>query len=122
MAGSHLEGGQNMTALATIKWEGRSGRKYKFWVYKLGTTFKETPANFILTRETADLTFAPVYIGQTDDLSKQFVDFEEMPEVRQGGATHIHVHANSRGEAARLEEEADLLDRWKPAFKKEEQQ
>ena len=105
-----------MGALATIKWEGRSGRKYKFWVYKLGTRFKETPANFILARETGNLTFAPVYIGQTDDLSKQFDNFEEMPEVREGGATHIHAHANSRGELARLDEETDLLERWKPAF------
>ena len=111
-----------MAALATIKWEGHSGRKYKFWVYKLGTRFKETPANFILARETADLTFAPVFIGQTDDLSTRFINFEEMPEVQQGGATHIHAHANSRGESARLEEEADLLDRWKPTFNSDSQQ
>ena len=101
-----------MGAIAIIKWQGRSGRKYKYWVYKIGTRFKEAPANYIFTRETAELTFAPIYISQTDDLSQQFDGHDKMPLIQQNGATHIHIHGNSRGEVARLEEEADLVSMW----------
>ena len=103
-----------MGALATIKWEGQSGRKYKYWVYKIGTRFKDTPANYVLARETAELTFAPVHVGQTEDLCQQFGESDDVARIREGGATHIHVHANSLGEAARLGEEADLRSLWGP--------
>ena len=103
-----------MGALAVMKWQGKSGRKYKYWVYKIGTKFKETPANYVLARETADLTFAPLYVGQTGDLSEPLDDGQKMPLIRESGATHIHAHANSRGEGARLEEEADLVGMWGP--------
>ena len=103
-----------MGALAVMKWQGQSGRRYKYWVYKIGTKFKEAPANYVFARETAALTFAPVYVGQTGDLGSPLDDHEKMPLIRESGATHIHVHANSRGEPARLEEEADLVNMWSP--------
>ena len=103
-----------MGAMAVMKWQGQSGRRYKYWVYEIGTKFKETPANYVFAQETAALTFAPVYVGQTDDLSVRLDDHEKMPFIRESGATHIHVHANSRGGAARLEEETDLVSMWNP--------
>ena len=103
-----------MGALATIKWEGRSGRKYQYFVYKLGTRFKEAPGNYVLARETGDLTFAPVYIGHTEDISRELDRETLVPDILERGATHVHVHANSRGEPARVAEEADLLSMWSP--------
>jgi len=107
-----------MGALAVMEWPGQSGRRYKYWVYKIGTKFKETPANYMFARETAPLTFAPVYVGQTSDLSVGLDDNQRTPCIREFGATHVHAHANSRGEAARLEEEADLMGMWDPICNK----
>jgi len=104
-----------MPAEATMKWEGRSGKKYQYWVYKVGTKFKTSPGNFIFARETKPLTFAPVYIGQTNDISERFDGHPKMPCIQENGATHIHIHSNTRGEAARLAEEADLISMWNPA-------
>lgn len=98
----------------TIQWDGRSGRTYKYWIYKIGTTFEKAPGNYIFAKETKPNTFRPIYIGETEDLSERFDDHHKMPCIKQEGATHIHVHKNTGGETARQAEEADLVGRWNP--------
>ena len=47
-------------------------------------------------------------------LSERFDSHHKMPCIRLQGATHIHVHQNDDGVAARRLEERDLVDRWNP--------
>jgi hypothetical protein len=98
----------------TIDWDGQSGRKYKYWIYELGTTFKQVPGNYIFARETEPRTFGPIYIGETGDLSERFDNHHKMPCIRKNGATHICAHESSANEKERKAEEADLLAYWSP--------
>ena len=98
----------------TIHWEGKSGTKYKYWIYKIGTTFTAAPGNYVFAKETKPGTFEPIYIGETGDPSERFDNHHKMPCIRKYGATHIHVHTNAGGEAARKTEEADLVQKQNP--------
>lgn len=98
----------------TIQWDGRSGKTYKYWIYRIGTTFEEVPGNYVFAEETKPNTFRPIYIGETDNLGERFDNHHKMPCIKREGATHIHAHKNTAGQVARKAEEADLVDRWNP--------
>lgn len=98
-----------------IHWKGRSGRNYKYNIYKMGTKFKKIPANFILAQVTSLKKWKPVYVGQTDNLSDYFDTCGKIPCVQENEPSHIHVHRNDAGLKARLSEELDLINRWHPA-------
>lgn len=101
-----------MADAPTILWHGKSGKKYKYWVYQIDTTFNDKEgANYIFAKETPPGNYRPIYIGQTGDLSERFDNHHKMPCIKTNKATHIHVHLNSN-EQSRLTEENDLLQRW----------
>lgn len=102
----------------TILWEGESGRKYKYWIYPLPPNFDAKPGNYIFAKETRPGYWAPIYIGQTSDLSERFEDHHAMPCAKRNGATHIHAHTTEGGESARLAEETDLVRKWSPVCNK----
>jgi len=103
-----------MTDLGIIEWEGTSGKKYKYWIYKIDTTFEAVAGNYVFARNIDQKYWQPVYIGQTSDLSERFDDHHKMPCIKQEEATHIHVHKSSDNEAERLAEESDLVKKWNP--------
>ncbi len=98
----------------TIMWEGQSGKSYEYWIYRLPPNFDAKPGNYIFAREVSPGRFSPVYIGETNDLSQRFDNHHKAQCIEDKGATHIHAHVNSGGEALRRAEEADLVARWKP--------
>lgn len=98
-----------------IYWEGASGKKYGYWIYKMGTSFKDEPGNYIYAKETQPNRWSPVYIGQTKSLKDRLADHEKEDCAVRHGATHIQAHINGGGKEARLEEEADLVRKWEPA-------
>ena len=103
-----------MAEILTINWAGTSGKKYTYWIYEIGTSFKSIPGNYIFAKETKPNTWAAVYIGQTSDLSERLDNHDEMPCVKRNGGTHIHAHVNNGEPAVRLAEERDLISRWSP--------
>lgn len=103
-----------MTDMPTINWPGLSGKEYKHWIYPIGTSFQEVPGNYVFAKETKPGHWAPCYIGQTENLSQRLDNHEKEACAKRRGATHIHTHINSAGEAARRAEEKDLIVRWTP--------
>ena len=97
-----------------IIWKGASGTGYKYWIYPINTTFGAGPGNYIFAKETQPNTYAPIYIGQTADLSERFDGHHKMSCIKQKGATHIHVHTSSAKEEERIAEETDLIHKWNP--------
>ena len=95
------------TETPTVVWGGRSGQKYTYYVYEIGTNLKAAGGNYIFAKVVGGV-WVPVYIGQTSDLSTRFDNHHKMPCIRRNGATHIHAHLNAL-ERDRLAEEADLL-------------
>jgi hypothetical protein len=96
-----------------IAWIGQSGVKYTYNIFDFGTTFEATPANYIFAQEKLPRQFVPIHIGQTRNLT----DCYKIPQlacIQENGTTHICVHANLSGEKARLAEEADLINAYRP--------
>jgi hypothetical protein len=98
-----------------IDWDGKSGKEYRYWIFKIGTKFSKSPGNYVIAKEVKPNEWSPVYIGQTDDLSEQFKDHKNMECIQHRGGTHIHMHTSTNDEDTRLAEEKDLKLRWHPA-------
>jgi len=103
-----------MTDFGTITWRGKSGREYKYLIYRIDAAFEAVAGNYVFAEETSPGLFMPIYIGQTGDLSERFDKHHAMPCIKRNRAAFIHVHVNDGGEQARLKEEADLIARWDP--------
>lgn len=106
-------------AEGTISWTGMSGQKYNYWVYRIGTTFKDKPGNYIFAKVSTPGKWLPLYIGETDSLAERIPNHEKLPCVKRNGGTHIHVHISSSSETTRRTEESDLIAKWDPPCNKE---
>lgn len=103
-----------MAEAPTILWPGQSGKEYKYWIYPIGTSFKEEPANYIFAKQTRPGYWSPCYIGQTQNLNQRLENHVKETCAKQQGATHIHAHLSNLDEASRRVEEKDLILKWKP--------
>ena len=97
----------------TARWQGQSGRIYDYEVFPIGTTFVEKPGNYIFAAVSGGMWKA-CYIGQTENLKDRLGDHEKEACAKRNGATYIHAHVTTGGEAARKAEEEDLIRRHKP--------
>jgi excinuclease UvrABC nuclease subunit len=103
-----------MSEAAEIQWSGKSGMRYRFWIYPRGTTFGEPcPGIYIHAKETTSNTWTPIYIGQAENINKRLTNHEQEQCVNRHGATHIHVSIFT-DEASRLSAERDLIEQWGP--------
>jgi hypothetical protein len=98
----------------TINWPGKSGKNYLYYVYPIGTIFREDGGNYLFAKGNSQGYWEPVYIGQTNNLNRRLENHEKEGCATRNGATHIHAHTNPYGEDARLAEERDLILRWQP--------
>ena len=106
-----------MTEERTALWSGQSGKKYKYCIYPVGTSFNDVPGNYIFVIETGPHTWIPVYIGETDSLHRRLSNpesHEKWPCIRRYGGTHIHIHESSTNETTRRQEEADIIEQESP--------
>jgi hypothetical protein len=103
-----------MAETPTIMWTGKSGVDYKYWIYPIGTEFKEKAGNYIYARRPKPGFWSPVYIGQTGNLDSRLASHEKEECAIEHGATHVHVHLSGDGEDGRCREEKDLILRWQP--------
>lgn len=103
----------------TIIWPGTSGKEYTYWIFPIGTSFKDEPGNYIFAKETSPGRWAPIYIGETGSLRDRLGDHDKLPCIRRYGGTHVHAHTSSSSAQVRREEESDLLSRWDPPCNKE---
>ena len=97
----------------TCTWVGRSGSRYAYEVHPLGTPMRAVPGNYGFAK-VAGGRWVPLYFGQTFNLRDRLENHERERCARMSGATHIHVHANGGGEAARRREEGDLIGGHSP--------
>lgn len=97
-----------------IQWEGKSGKRYGYWIHPIDTSFKDAPGNYIYAKETQPRRWRPVYIGQTSSLEDRLADHEKEACAKRNGATHLHAHTSSGTQSIRRAEESDLIDKWSP--------
>lgn len=101
------------TTSTKCNWAGKSGKTYEYYVYPIGSNFKEESGNYIFCKLNAAGQWAPQYIGQTNNLNQRLGAHEKEACAKRNGATHIHARLNST-EAARLAEEKDLIQHYNP--------
>jgi len=97
-----------------IDWLGESGKEYQYEVYPIDSSFQALPGNYIYAKQAEDGNWVPIYIAQTRDLHQRLEGHVRVADAIQSGATHIHAHYCSAGQAARCSEERDLILRWQP--------
>lgn len=97
-----------------VSWPGQSGTEYPYEIQPIDTVFRPLPGNFIYARQTEDGQWVPVYIAQTRDLHQRLEGHVSVNDAKANGATHIHVHYSTGGQAGRCTEERDLILRWQP--------
>jgi hypothetical protein len=95
-------------------WTGHSGQKYRYTVYMFGTLFGPGPANYVFARELRPGHYAPLYFGQSADLSEPFDEQTALGCLKQNRVTHIHVRHSHASEEIRRAERSDLISVWKP--------
>ena len=102
------------TTSAFINWPGQSGKEYQYEVFALDTPFRPLPGNYIYAQQAEDGSWIPIYVAQTRDLHQRLEGHVRMDDAIANGATHLHAHYSSAGQAARCTEEHDLILRWRP--------
>jgi hypothetical protein len=113
----HLFGHRQQSASTPspyISWLGQSGQEYQYEVYPIDTAFQPLPGNFIYAKQGEDGNWVPVYIAQTRGMHQRLEGHVNVDDAIANGATHIHAHYCSTGQAARCNEERDLVQRWQP--------
>lgn len=83
-------------------------------MFALDASFRPLPGNYIYARQAEDGSWVPIYIAQTRDLHQRLEGHVRMDDAVQHGATHLHAHYDSIGQAARCSEERDLILHWQP--------
>jgi hypothetical protein len=96
-------------------WPGHSGKEYPYQIHPIGAAFKPESGNYILASESEAGGWVPLYVAQSRDVHQRLEGYEKQQKAVEMGATHIHVHVSSASQAARCEEERDLILRWQPA-------
>ena len=99
---------------SSIHWVGQSGKEYDYEVFPIDSAFRALPGNFIYAKECEDGSWAPIYIAQTRDLHQRLEGHVKVEDAVANGATHIHAHYATEGQATRCNEERDLVLAWRP--------
>jgi hypothetical protein len=119
---SHLLHRQQQTEIAPslfLNWPGQSGNQYPYEIHPIDAEFQAVPANYIYAKQSEDGTWVPVYIAQTRALKQRLEGHVNVQDATAQGATHIHVHLSTTGQAARCNEEHDLVELWHPVCNQE---
>lgn len=98
----------------THLWPGQSGARYAYEIHPLDTEFRSLPGIYIYAKQLDDGDWVPIYIAQTRDLHQRLEGHVRLEDAVAYGATHLHAHYCSSGQAARCSEEHDLALRWQP--------
>ncbi len=97
-----------------VNWPGQSGKEYPYEIFPIDASFRPLPANYIYAKQSEDGNWVPLFIAQTRDIKQRLEGHEKLQEAMEQGATHIHVHLSTTGQAARCTEEQDLIHLWQP--------
>jgi len=97
-----------------VNWPGQSGKAYSYTVYPINVTLRPSPGNFIYAGQAQDGRWVPIYIAQSRNLQQRLEGHVSAVDAMTHGATHLHAHYDTVGQAARCNEEQDLVHRWKP--------
>ncbi len=102
--------------MAQIAFRGESGKKYSFAIHPLTTLFQQIPAVYVITQRVTDesnkVSHKHIFVGQTDNLGKQFDGMKDQM-LNRFGANCICIHPED-DRKKRLNIESDLVGNYHP--------
>ena len=105
------------TTPTTLELTGASGKKYTFYVYPYGQTFKAVGGVYAITRATPNPKGGNlhkiIYVGHSGNLSERFDDHHKEDCFKRNQANQ-HCVLVEESEKARLAIEADLIAAYNP--------
>ncbi len=97
-------------------WTGASSTKYTYFIWELPADFNANQdGNYIFSKKNDKGLWVPIYIGEGDLADRVSDDHHQAACIKRKGATHVHVHLNTK-EKDRIAEEADLLAHYTDAY------
>lgn len=105
--------------MATIIHKGRSGKKYTFKLYLIGTKFNKVGAVYYIGKRMKkpninSYTYKDIYFGETSDLSTRFESHHKQSCFDTNNANAIGVFREGN-EAKRKNIERDILQSYLPS-------
>lgn len=97
-----------------VRWEGKSGIRYGYWVHPMDAAFRKIAGNVVLAKRDDAGRWIPLFVGQTRNFDEGIGSREGLACARGHGATHLHVHFSSPSEQVRTAECDDIVARWRP--------
>ena len=98
-----------------VRWRGQSNNVYDFELHPIDDEFKDIAACYIFAKVKSDGKWAPIYVGQTQNLRARLAHHHATPCVARHRATHVCVYTPGMVDAQhRSLVERDLLRRLKP--------
>ena len=109
--------------MATIaEWTGKSGTRYEFEVYEVGTPFNNVPGVYIACRPLVSRSLEALYVGETqsfyDRLNAGLKNHDGLRCAARNGMTHIAVRSVA-DYSNRLRVETDLRHGLNPSCNKQ---
>ena len=101
-----------MARIGRTSFTGTTGKEYKFDVYTTDTQFHIPGCVYIFTKRNRN-QYTPLFIGQTQDPSRDLPKHEKLPCLREHGVNSICVLQESNM-AKRLAIEDNLIAYRKP--------
>ncbi len=107
-----------MASLGKTMFKSKTGRRYQFRVFPLGTHFRKISGIYVIAYRGrgADGTHRHkiLYVGNTEDFSQPFEKHPKAQDLVRLGANCICVQSD-KSEESRLEKERDLVAAFTPA-------
>ena len=104
-----------MASLRKLTLTGKSGTKYQFEIYEIGTSFSAIGGVYAFTKryEKSDGNFShgTIYIGETEDLSTRFDNHHKQGCIERENSNCISIHPDEN-EESRLAKEKDILENY----------
>jgi len=103
----------NPQPVNSVFWPGKTGRKYQFELWPVGTRFFGVPGVYIMCKpDRGGALWNAAYIGEADNLNDRVGDglglHEKWESCRTWGATHVCVLVVRGSRSERLAIERDL--------------
>ncbi len=106
----------------SIEWAGKSGRKYSFESFPVGTQFNQVSGVYIACRHLVTGNFEALYVGEAQSLDDRLNagsnNHEGLRCAARKGMTHIAA-LRVNGDAERLRVETDLRHGLNPSCNKQ---
>lgn len=107
-----------MPKIGEAEFKGISGKSYRFYIYPIGTSFKDLPIVYIVSKryenEESRYKHKVVYVGETENAAERFNGHHKQECFESHDANCICIRQEA-DEESRLAAERDLIANYGPA-------